>query len=423
MQFNEIYMSIELSDYSIKAVVGEYFNMKLNVLAAIEKEITFEVKDVEASSEQLKKVVFEIKDELTALIGYEIKNTILVLPSTSCKKFSDKVRVETSTVDHVAVTEDKAKGIKEIVKKNDVPPNFVVNVVINKMSAFGYGYVSQIEGLSTRYIELECSVYTIPQSVAFPILKVIEECGIAVVDVCLDILAIASEAILPSALKSGAVLVDMGASSTNIAYFKDNTLKSFHTINQGGKNITNDISLVTKIDVNKAESFKKKFVDLDVDHLEDLSIYKYFDEVENKEVDITQKFISQIALARQEEILSLINDQLEALDLGVEDIVYFSGGANKINNLDHLLKYKLHYPYQILTSKTLGARSSSFIKCIGAILYQATFSRSKGELKLFVNKKDYSNALNLVENNNLLYNNHKGEQAFIKRLVSYIFTN
>ncbi|WP_423364514.1 cell division FtsA domain-containing protein [Mycoplasma sp. P36-A1] len=417
-------MAIELSEYSIKAVVAEYYNMKPYILASSEKKIDINFDNDD--QHDLKKVIFELKDEITSLLGYEIKNTILVIPSNHCKKFSDKVRVEAIREDQVIQKDEIATGIEQMIRKNDNEKNFVVNVVIDRYSAYGYGYVSNPVGLETRYIELEGSVYTIPTVIAYPLIKIIEECGFNVVDVCLDILAIASESVMPSALKSGAIIVDMNSTSTNIAYFKNNTMKSYKSIELGGKNITNDIALVAKIDNNKAEAFKKKYVDLNIDRIQDLVIYRYYDEYSNEDVEITQKFLSEVALSRQKEIIDLVKTEIIDLQLSEEDLFYFTGGANKINGLEHVLRYELNFPYNIISSKVLGARSSSFIKCLGAIIYEANFSRVRGEIKLFVNKKDYINSINLVEKNNLLYNNNNNsnvEQDFIKRLVSYIFNN
>jgi len=416
---NEVYMTIEISDNTVKAVVAEYHNMKINVLASKEKEFDLD-KNLEDKNE-LKKAIFEIKDEITALLGYEMKNTIVVMPSYNCKIFYDKVRVEPASGS--VVREDMARGINQIIDKNTSTDKFVTNVVINRMSAYSYGFVSDPIGLETRYIELECSIYTIPTAIAYPLLQIIEECGYNIVDVCIDILAITSAAVMPSALKEGAVIVDIQASATNIAYFKNNTMMNIKTINMGSDDIAKEIATKANIDLDKARSFARKFVNMDINNLDDLIIYKYFDEITNQEITLSQKDVSVIAYNKLKVLISLILEHLESLELGVDDIVYINDSGNHINNLDQLLKYDFNYPYKLITSKTIGARSPSFIKCIGAKMYHANFSRLKGEVKIFVNQKDYQNALNLVEQNKLLYNNHKGEQEFIKRLVTYIFNN
>jgi len=413
-------MCLEVSEYAIKAVVAEYYNSKTIVLASAKREFAYH----EDGSDDIKKVISELKVEIASLLGYEIKNTILIIPSNHCRKFSDKVKVDTIAQSMVVSKEEIAKGIENLVKNNDNNKDFVVSVAVDKYSAYGYGYVSNPVGLETRYIELEASVYTVPTAIAYPLIKLIEGAGFNVVDVCLDIVAISKEAIMPSALKTGAIIVDMNYSSTNIAHFKNNILKSYATIELGGKHITNDLALCAQIDYAKAESFKRKYVNLNIDDINDLVIYSYYDEVNDEEIEISQTFISEIAKSRMDEILNLVDREIANLDIEDGEVIYICGGANNINGLETMLKEKIKYPYQICSSKILGARDSGYIKCLGAIKNEASFSRIRGEIKLFVNKKDYINSINLVEKNNLLYNNgSKIENDFIKRLVSYIFNN
>ncbi|MEG0284376.1 MAG: hypothetical protein RR601_06200, partial [Erysipelotrichales bacterium] len=89
MEHNEIYMSLEISESSIKAVVAEYFNGQLHVLASTQKEVPTDFNEYDFK--ELEKAVLETKEEIASLLGYDIKNTILIIPSNNCKKFSDKI--------------------------------------------------------------------------------------------------------------------------------------------------------------------------------------------------------------------------------------------------------------------------------------------------------------------------------------------
>lgn len=422
MQHTEIYMSLEVSEYSIKSVIAEYNNQQIHVLSSKERIFNLDF-EKENAIDDMKNIIVELKDEMIAQLGFQIRNVILIIPSSLSKKFSDKIKVEAISFDNVISKDEIASGIDALIKKNDNNVDFVANVIIDRYSAYGYGYVSNPVGLETRYIELEASVYTVPTTIAYPLIKLIEDCGFNVVEVCLDVVAIATEALQPAALKTGAIIVDMGYDNTNVAYFKNSTLQSYSNIELGGKHITNDIELIAKMGLEKAELFKKKYVDLAFKDNNDLVIYKYLNEVENEKVEITQSFISEVAKSRQEEIINLISKEIANFKVEDGEVVYFSGGANNINGLDQLVKTIFKYPFQIVSPKILGARNSSFIKCLGAIRQVALFSRVRGEIKLFVNKKEYLEAINLVEKNNLLYNNSKSENDFIKHLVSYIFNN
>ncbi|MEG0283574.1 MAG: cell division FtsA domain-containing protein [Erysipelotrichales bacterium] len=422
MEHNEIYMSLEISESSIKAIVAEYFNGKVHVLASAQRDVPTEFN--EYNFKELEKAVVKTKEEIASLLGYDIKNTILIIPSNNCKKFSDKIKVESIYANQVITKDEIAKGLEDLAHKNDTKEDFVVNVLIDRYSAYGYGYVSNPVGLETRYIEIEASVYTVPTTSAYPLIKLVEDAGFNVVDVCLDIVAIAQHSVADATLKAGAVIVDMNADSTNVAYFKNNTLKSYSNIEIGGKHITNDIKLCSQVEFEKAEQFKKKYVNLRVNDNLDLVIYKFYDEINDEEVSITQQFISEVALSRVEEIISLVNTELSNIGLQDGDVVYITGAANRINGLDNVLTSKLNFPYKICSNTTFGARSSAFIKCLGAIENEAAISRIRGEIKLFVNKNAYIDSINLVEKNNLLYNsNSKSESDFINRLVSYIFNN
>lgn len=414
MSHNEVYLSLEINENSIVAVVGEFFQNEILVLANYEKNF---------KPENIMEALEDVKNNITSLLGYQIRNTILVMPSNHIKKYADTIRVDTRNSDQVVTKDEIALGVEQLIKKNDTHDNFVANVSIDRYSAYGYGYVSNPVGLETRYIELEASVYTLPTKIAYPLIKLVEEAGFNVVDVCLDVIALAQEVCTPIAFKNGSIIVDLAQTSTNLAYFANNTLKSFSTVAIGSKTITNDIALCTNLDFEKAQSFKDKYVDLDLNNLEDLTIYKYFDEINNEEVEISQKLVSEIALDRIKELFTLLNREIDKFELNEDTLVYFCGEGINFKNFEHILKKYFKHPYQLGKSRIIGARNAKFSKCLGAIRHIAIFSRKKGEIKLFVNKKEYNDAINLVEKNNLLYNGNNSEKDFIERLVSYIFNN
>ncbi|MDR3214950.1 MAG: hypothetical protein LBT75_01560 [Bacilli bacterium] len=419
MDYKEIYMSIEISEYALKGVVAEYFNSKINILAAHEIVLSKDAQPAEIT-DKLK----DLKAEIASKLGYPIENTILIVPSLYCKKFKDQVRVDILNENKVVTKEDVALGIKELTSKNDTNDDFVVNVCIDKYMAYGFGYVSNPVGLEARNIEVEASIYTIPSIIAYPLIKIVEAAGFNIVDVCLDIIALQNFALTNQASNYGAVIVDLNSTNTKLAYFKNNTLKATSIIEIGGKHITKDIALCAKIDYEKAESFKQKYVNLDVDNINDIIIYSSYDEVNDEQLKITQAFISQVAKARIEELVSLINNELIRYEISQDELVYFCSGGSLINGLEKIISKNLQFNPIIVKKEFIGARYSGFQKCLGSIINEAKFSRIRGEIKLYVNKIEYNEAINLVSKNNLLYN--KGDNVsddFIKRLVSYIFNN
>lgn len=416
-------MTIQITNYGVKAVVAEYFNLKTNILAVSDKNFVDSEASIE-SMEDITSLLREVCDDISDLLGFNVKNTLLILPSTFMVKKNDKTKVDVISPDLVITKEEIALGVTNLVKQNDDHRLFVTNVEVEKYLAYGYGYVSNPVGLETRYIELEASIYAIPSSIAYPIIKAVEDAGLNIVDVSLDIVASATEAMIPAAMKSGGIVIDMNHDTTNIGYFKNNHLRDFHSIPIGSKHISSDISLCSHIDFEKAEGFKKKYVNLNLSELSQMVVYRYYDEVEDKNVEITQDFISEVALSRMEELFEAIRKYLITLDLTHDELIYICGGANKIDGLEIICDKYLTLPYDIYIPKTIGARDSGLTDCLGMIQYQALKSRERGEIKLFISQNDFLSAIKLVEENNLLYNsNNSGDKKFIERLVSYIFNN
>jgi cell division protein FtsA len=318
-------MSLEVSNYSIKAIVAEYVNMKLNVLARTQEFLDQD----NLSAESCKETIIKVKKQITSLIGYKIKNIILVMPSGQCRKYSDKYRVDAKSLDQVITKDEITEGLEGLVKKNDSEDWLVTNVTIDKYSAYGYGYVSNPVGLETRYIELEGSVYVVPTTIAYPLIAIVEEAGFNIVDVCIDILALTTEAVPPSILQQGVVMIDLNHDSTNIAYFKDHTMKAYSMVEIGAKHITNDLALCAQINFDKAEAFKKKYVSLDDKDNSNLIVYRYYDEYTNKQVEITQTFLSDVAKSRMDELVNLINIELDDLKLTDDELIYICGGGNR----------------------------------------------------------------------------------------------
>lgn len=422
MQHNEVYMSLEVSNYEIRSVVAEYIDMKINVLASCEKTLPVEQGDL--SYDEVKKVIIEIRREIVSLLGYDIKNVVLLLSSRNMYKYNDKVRVDTRSIDGVIKKDDIAEGINLLIKKNDNKKYMVSDVVVNKYAAYGYGYVSNPVGLETRYIELEATVYSVPSAYAYPLIKLVEDAGFSIADVCVDTIALAAEAVGVASLKDGAVIVDLSHETTTISYFKNNKTIAHKTVDVGYRHIINDIALCSQIDLDKAMNFTKKYVNLNMKKNSDLTVYRYYDEYNDKQVEINQSFLSDVALSRVEELFSLIEQEIKKYNLGEEELVYICGEGNKIVGLEHYIDNLFKYPAKIYYPKSLGARDSGFTKCLGAIINQAKVSRIKGEILLFVNQAEYNHAISLVEKNNLLYNMDNSEnKSLVNRLVSYIFNN
>ena len=110
-------------------------------------------------------------------------------------------------------------------------------------------------------IRLEAKVHIVTGAVtsAQNIIKCANRAGLDVCDIVLQALA-SSEAVLNEEEKGlGVALIDFGGGTTDLAIFKDNSIKHTSVLALGGNNLTNDISVGLRTPVAEAEKIKIKY--------------------------------------------------------------------------------------------------------------------------------------------------------------------
>ncbi|NDC82121.1 cell division protein FtsA [bacterium] len=103
----------------------------------------------------------------------------------------------------------------------------------------------------------------------------------------------------------GALLIDIGAESTSISFYKRNILQSTGTIPIGGNTINRDLSQCLSISDPEAERVKVKYGSLDIQNIE------YRDKFELNAlgqgwIEIKRQYMCKIIYSRVEELLKLI---------------------------------------------------------------------------------------------------------------------
>ncbi len=159
------------------------------------------------------------------------------------------------------------------------------------------------------------------------------------------------EDILPSALASaqavleqkekelGVALIEIGGGTTNLAIFEEGNLVHAKVLPLGSNNITNDIAIILKIEIEEAENIKKSFTSFNLKRSGSLK------EAQKQGQEFSKKVILKIIEARTKEIFSEINKELKRFGKNKlpAGIVLTGGGAKLAKTIDFAKKeLKLH---------------------------------------------------------------------------------
>ena len=133
--------------------------------------------------------------------------------------------------------------------------------------------------------------------------------NIAVEKMVVSCLATAEGSLLKDEKEYGVCLLDIGAGTTNIAVYIEGHLVFAHTIQRGGENVTRDIAAVLQTTTEEAERIKLLYGCVDLHQVKPEHMIQ-FEAIDGPQ-SISRIELSEIIVARYEEILSLVHEQLE----------------------------------------------------------------------------------------------------------------
>ncbi len=168
--------------------------------------------------------------------------------------------------------------------------------------------------------------------------KCFEAAGIHIVELRTVVQTKAGTLLTDDEIRSGCVLVDMGAQSTTVAIYKNNILRHLAALPLGGNSITADISSFN-IKEEEAENLKLNFATaISPDNTPTSTTERI---VLNDGRNISKSEFNDCVWSRVEEIIRNIEAQVKLLKYDYEQLpsgFIVTGGASKLNKLAQALK-------------------------------------------------------------------------------------
>lgn len=144
----------------------------------------------------------------------------------------------------------------------------------------------------------------------------------------------------------GVALLDIGAGITNLVVFEEGNLIYLAVLPMGSSNITSDIAIGFKTDIDLAERIKIEYGSC---IFKGKNVKQRIDIGEDKPLVFSQKFLTKIISDRVSEIFEQVNEQLKGISrekLLPAGIVLVGGGA-KLPKIIELARNKLHLPSRL----------------------------------------------------------------------------
>jgi len=376
-----IYTSLDIGSDTIKIVVCELHQNKLNLLAAssfkskgIRKGL---ITDVELATESIKGALLEVEE----MLGIKIKKVITSVPSFNAEYSIIKGNVRINNEEGIVTSNDVIKSLEIAAKTQPYSLREMVTILPIDYTVDDKAFIKDPKGMKCSNLGCRAVLVTTPKKNVYSVISLLENIGVEVVDITLnnigDLYSFNNKAFED---KVGAI-INIGSEITDVSLYNKSILVKSSIVNMGGKNIDNDISYMYKVDIPTAKNLKLKFA---LAHKKNASVNDIIEvkSAIDANLKINQFELSEVVQSRLEEILNEAKKEINLLTSRKIDYIIITGGTSNMPGIEYVVRDVFGDNANIGNVKMLGIRDNIYSSCIGNIVHFIS--------KLKLKEQDYS---------------------------------
>lgn len=404
----KIYTSIDIGTYSIKFVVGEYFNDKINILAAHTVPSKGLKKGLIVEPNILVDAIRDGMKEINDMLGIEIKKVIVNVPSYNSKFLLVDGEVDIKN-EHGFVTSDDVNHVIKTSVYNKLDPDYeLVTVLPIEYSIDDSEGISKPVGKSGQKLEIKGIMVSTPKKNIYSVLSVIEGAGLEVVDITFSGIGDYYEVRNSNLDKKIGVVINIGHETTNVSVFNRGKLIANDVLQVGGINVEKDLAYVFGVSIFDGRILKEKFASSHKRFCQLNEIYEVKNTIGEK-VKLNQLEVSEVAMSRLVEIMNMAKKDIRTLTNQDISYIVLTGGVTEFKSFKNLAYEIFGKDVIIYNVTTLGVRDNKYCTALGMIKYFIDKMESRGREYSMVSVEDETS---LVTPNNKL----KKDNAIINKI-------
>lgn len=362
----KIYTSVDLGSDSIKIMVGELYEKKLNVLAVSEVKSRGIKKGLIVDANEILDSLKEAINDIEGKLLINIDKVIASVPSyySTFEIVNGEIEIDSEGVRVVGT--DIVSVLKKAVSSKLKPDRELVSIIPIYFSVDGRKNIKDPKGLICKKLGVKAMMVTTPSKNVQSIISIFQSIGVEVIEVNLGSIADYNEFRSNSSDEGLCAVINIGYETTTVSLFNKGIIINSEIIQIGGKNIDNDISYVFKIDNNESVKLKEEFA----------VAHKKFSRVNdtkecltanNDLISITQYDISQVVMSRLTEILKLAKKQSYLLTNREISYIIITGGTSEMPGMSYLVDEIFNGNARVGNIDTIGIRSNKYSTISGLI--------------------------------------------------------
>ena len=286
-------------------------------------------------------------DEAERMSGHQVGGVAISVNGPHIMAMSSKGVVAVNSQNHEILEEDVARA-QEAATVLQLPANReILQVTPRSYQLDGQENIKDPIGMSGVRLEVDAHVITALGPHVKNLYKSLEMTQTNVDHVLVAGLASAKAVLSPQQMENGVAVVDLGGTTTSVIVYEEGDLQHVAIIPMGSVNITNDLAIGLRTDLDIAEAVKLQHATAIGGGKEAPKTVSH--KHGNETTDFSRKDIDMIVGARLDEIFELVDKELASIDRAGKlpgGVVLTGGGAN-LKQLAMYAKDKLRLPVRV----------------------------------------------------------------------------
>ena len=371
----QIIVGLEVGTSKICAVVGEVVEAgNISIIgvgqAKSEGVRKGEVIDLEAAGESIHKALAEAEESA----GVEIHNVFASVTGGHIRCFNSRGSVAI-TNEGREISEEEVRNVLLNAKAVSIPvDNVVVHAIRQHFFVDGHDGIQNPVGMIGARLEADVHVIYGVRTRLQNTIKCIKEVPLDVQNIAVSGFASALAVLTTEHQQLGALVIDMGAGTTDYIVYREGTIQHSGVLAVGGDHITNDLATGLKIPMPLAEQLKIEHGSVDYPVADEIIALKRGVGLPDR--DISREQLCRIMNLRVEETLTFVKKELERQKLHdyLGAGVFITGGCARLRGIEALATQVFGLPVHIGHSQTVAGptnaiESPEFSTAIGLVRY------------------------------------------------------
>ena len=410
----KIFSSVDIGSSTIKVIVCELLDKKLNVLASIIMPSNGikkgNVEDYDMAKESIKRAINEVNTSL----GINIDKVIINVPMNDTEYMINEGTVTITNKEKQVSGNDMVNALQTSIYNKIPKSRELVTIwpIKYKVDTINDEILSP-RGLNADKLSVTSMSMTVPKKNIYKIITIFQDLQIEVIDILFGIIGDYYEFKNNDTNHGICGVINIGSEKTELAVFKNGIIYNSMLMDIGSISIDNDISYVYDMSHNQAKKLKEVFALAHQDFASSSDIYEFTNK-SGIRTKLNQLEVSKVVSIKIKEILENAKKVLNDLTKKEISYIIISGGIVNMPGFDIIAREVFNEKTIVGPIKTIGVRDNSYSQSLGMIKYFIEKLSIRGkEYTMF----DEDKALGLVENRKNLSSNN----SVFGKLFTYLF--